>query len=209
MNNTKNWLVDGRDDARFTIILAHGAAAPMDAPFMNTVAGGLAERGIKVIRFEFPYMQKRRETGKGGGPGRAEGLTDFFREVIEAAGEPGGLIIGGKSMGGRVASLVADQANVRGLVCLGYPFHPPGRPDKLRVAHLRELKTPTLVVQGERDNFGNRAEVSRYDLSDAIRVEDLVDGDHSFKPRKSSGQTLAQNLERAIELVSAFAAAES
>ncbi len=107
-------------------------------------------------------------------------------------------------MGGRIASMVADEAAVAGLVCLGYPFHPPGRPDKLRVAHLEKLQTPALIVQGERDAFGTRDEIARYSLSKRISVAFLPDGDHSFKPRASSGRTEGQNLAEAVALVTAF-----
>src|SRR5947209_18352568 len=100
-----------------------------------------------------------------------------------------GLVIGGKSMDERIASLVADEAGVAGLICLGYPFHPVGKPDKLRVAHLRTIKTPTLIVQGERDPFGSREEVAEYELSPTVQVKWMKDGDHGFKPRKSSGTT--------------------
>jgi predicted alpha/beta-hydrolase family hydrolase len=106
-------------------------------------------------------------------------------------------------MGGRIASLIADDAGVAGLVCLGYPFHPEGKPEQLRVAHLEFIKTPTLILQGERDPFGTREEAVGYKLSSAIRVTWLEDGDHSFTPRKSSSRTEEQNLEEAVgEIVS-------
>ncbi|HZZ78725.1 MAG TPA: alpha/beta family hydrolase, partial [Gemmataceae bacterium] len=119
---------------------------------------------------------------------------------------PERLVIGGKSMGGRIASLVADDAGVAGLICLGYPFHPVGKPDKLRVEHLKAIKTPTLIVQGERDSFGNRADVGQYKLSPAVRVHWLKDGDHSFKPRKSSGETEQSNLDAALDTINTFLA---
>jgi predicted alpha/beta-hydrolase family hydrolase len=112
--------------------------------------------------------------------------------------------IGGKSMGGRMASMVADELQVRALVCLGYPFHPPGRPQQLRTEHLQSLRTPTLILQGTRDQFGTREEIAEYDLSKAIRVEFLPDGDHSFKPRKSSGVTEMSNIEHAVALMEEF-----
>ena len=115
-----------------------------------------------------------------------------------------GLVIGGKSMGGRIATLVANQAGVAGLVCLGYPFHPVGKPDRPRVEHLHSIRAPTLIVQGERDPFGNREEVAGYKLSPAVRVAWVLDGDHSFKPRKSSGRTERQNWEAALGEVAAF-----
>ena len=115
-----------------------------------------------------------------------------------------GFVIGGKSMGGRIASLVADEVGVRGLVCLGYPFHPPGRPTRTRTQHLEQLETPTLIVQGTRDALGTAEDVAGYELSPKIRVHWLRDGDHSFKPRKKSGRTNQQNLNEAVESIAAF-----
>ena len=178
----------------------------MDSPFMNAVAFEVAKSGFRVARFEFPYMAARRN-GKRKPPDRAPVLEEAWRDAIrEAAGKKGAgsIAIGGKSMGGRIASMVADEAGVAGLVCLGYPFHPPGQPDKLRVAHLERLKTPALFLQGTRDAFGTEDEVSRYSLSKKIRVFFLPDGDHSFKPRVSSGRTEKQNLDEAVALVSGF-----
>jgi uncharacterized protein len=114
------------------------------------------------------------------------------------------LVIGGKSMGGRIASLVADEAEVAGLVCLGYPFHPVGKPDKLRVEHLAKIETPTLIVQGERDPFGGKEEVAGYELSRKIRIAWMPDGDHDLKPRKASGKTQDQNWEAAVGEIGAF-----
>ena len=194
---------DGPPEAPATVILAHGAGAGMDSPAMVAFAEGLAAAGLHAVRFEFPYMQRRRETGKRGGPDRAPVLLESWRGVIDGF-DRRRLIIGGKSMGGRIASMVADDAGVRGLVCLGYPFHPPGRPEKLRTEHLAGLQTPTLIVQGTRDPFGNAGEVPDYELSSAIAVHWLEDGDHSFKPRKSSGRTLAQNIEEAVAAIASF-----
>jgi predicted alpha/beta-hydrolase family hydrolase len=125
--------------------------------------------------------------------------------VIGALGGSEELIIGGKSLGGRIASMIADEAEVAGVVCLGYPFHPPGKPQTLRTAHLETLRTPALIVQGERDPFGKRAEVADYSLSHSIRIVWVPDGDHSFKPRARSGHTLDKNLARAIAAVGDFA----
>lgn len=179
----------------------------MDSPFMQRVAEGLAASGVRVIRFEFAYMQRRRESGKGGAPDPPRTLMQSFRDVIEEVGGGNTLVIGGKSMGGRIASMVADEAAVRGVVCLGYPFHPPGRPEKTRTKHLEHLRTPTLILQGTRDSFGRPEEVAGYKLSPAIRIEWLNDGDHSFKPRARSGRTEADNLRAAIALVAEFIAA--
>lgn len=196
-------LVDGPPDAALTVALAHGAGAPMDSPFMAAFAEGLAARGHRAVRFEFPYMAERRRSGKRGGPDRTEVLLETWRAVIRDLGA-GRLVIGGKSLGGRMASMVADEMAVRGLTCLGYPFHPPGRADSNRVAHLKTLRTPALILQGTRDAFGSPEQVEGYDLSPAIRVRWLDDGNHGFKPRKKSGRTEQQNWGEGIDALSGF-----
>jgi len=201
---TIDLLEDGAPDAPRTVVLAHGAGAPMDSPFMDRIAQGLAERGARVVRFEFPYMERRRRDGRRGPPDREPVLRARWLDVIGQLGRAASLVIGGKSLGGRIASQVAADAGVRGLVCLGYPFHPPGRPDRLRTAHLGDLRTPTLIVQGTRDALGSRDEIATYDLPPSIRFEFLGDGDHSFKPRVGSGRTLDDNLARAIEATASF-----
>ena len=202
---TLELLFDGPADAPLTIALAHGAGAPMDSPFMAAFAEGLAARGYRVARFEFPYMAERRRSGKKRPPNRADVLLDTWRTVIAELG-PEKLIVGGKSLGGRIASMVADETAVRGLVCLGYPFHPPGRPQNPRVDHLRRLRTPALILQGTRDPFGSPDEVRGYALAPGIRIQWLEDGDHGFKPRKASGRTERQNWEEAIDAFAGFAA---
>jgi uncharacterized protein len=196
-------LFDGPTDVSWTVALAHGAGTAMDSPFMEFFAEGLGKRGFRVARFEYPYMSAKRVTGKQNPPDREPVLRETWLHVIEMLGREG-LVIGGKSMGGRIASLIADEADVAGLVCLGYPFHPVGKPDRLRVEHLRTIKTPTLIVQGERDPFGSREEVAGYKLSAAIRVAWVEDGDHSLKPRKVSGCTEAQNWEAALGEIVTF-----
>ena len=193
----------GPADGLLTVVLAHGAGAPMDSGFMNHIAAGLAEH-VAVVRFEFPYMHRRRVTGKKGGPGSATRLLGFYRDVIKSQGDPSRLIIGGKSMGGRIASMIADECGVAGLLVLGYPFHPPGKPERLRTEHLATLTTPSLILQGERDALGRREEVAGYTLSPSITVSWLPDGDHSLKPRKSSGHTEKENLDRAVAQAAAF-----
>jgi predicted alpha/beta-hydrolase family hydrolase len=198
------FLIDGPKTAAKTFLFAHGAGAPMDSAFMQRIAEGVAAPGIRVIRFEFPYMQRRRETGKRGAPDPPRVLMQSYRDAIDQAGGGSKLVIGGKSLGGRLASMVADEAKVLGLVCLGYPFHPPGQPEKTRTKHLENLQTPTLILQGTRDSFGRPEDVAGYKLSPAIRIEWLEDGDHSFKPRVRSGRTETDNLSAAIKLVSDF-----
>src|ERR1700722_20155427 len=180
-----------------TLVLAHGAGGTMDSQPLTFFAEYLATKNVRVVRFEFPYMRLRRTEGRRRGPDSPDVLLQTWRDVIAHLGGGAQLVIGGKSMGGRIASMVADEMKVRGLVCLGYPFHPPGKPKQLRISHLKALKTPTLILQGERDPFGGPEEVSGYLLSDHIRILWIPDGDHSFKPRKQSGRTERQNLEEA------------
>ena len=197
-------LSDGPDDATTALVLAHGAGAPMDSPFMAAFAEGLAGHGFRVFRFEFPYMAARRQ-GRRPGPDREPVLLDTWRTV--AAHLPGErrLVIGGKSMGGRMASMVADELGVAGLVCLGYPFHAPGRADRPRIAHLQALRTPALIIQGTRDPFATPDEIASYGLSRSIQLHWVPDGDHDFKPRAASGRTQARNWAEAIQAVAAFA----
>ncbi len=197
-------LFNGPETSAITVVLAHGAGAPMDSPFMAAMAEALAHGGIRVARFEFPYMRRRRETGRGGAPDAAAVLMQSWRDTIAEIGDPRRLVIGGKSLGGRIASMIADEAGVRGLVCLGYPFHPPGKSAATRTEHLAHLRTPALIVQGTRDPFGKPDEVSEYRLARAIRVEWIEDGDHSFKPRARSGRTEADNCAAAAALVREF-----
>jgi hypothetical protein len=186
------------------LLLAHGAGAPMDSPFMNTISDQLAAAGIEVVRFEFEYMAKRRDDGKRRGPDRAPKLIARFREVLDLVGPAAEVVIGGKSMGGRIASMIADEAGAAGVICLGYPFHPPGKPERLRTTHLESMKTSTLIIQGTRDRFGTEEEVAGYSLSPSIELAWMEDGDHSFKPRKKSGRTPEQNLDAAADAVVGF-----
>lgn len=197
---------DGPSDAPLTFVFAHGAGAAMDTSFMERIASGVAGHGWHVVRFEFPYMTKRRDDGKRRPPDRMPVLLETFESLVNDIG-PDRSVVGGKSMGGRVASMIADDACVRGCICLGYPFHPPGKPEKLRTEHLQRLSTPTLILQGERDPFGKRDEMSGFDLSAAIAVDYLTDGDHGFKPRKASGETEEGNIDRAVTLIDRFLAA--
>lgn len=191
-----------------TLLLAHGAGAPMDSPFMETMAAGLTGRGWRVQRFEFPYMAQRRLDGRRRLPDRLPKLLAAYRAEVTALQGQGPLVIGGKSLGGRVATLLVDElaqaGDVCGCLCLGYPFHPPGKPQNLRTEHLRDLQTPTLILQGERDSFGKREEVDRYDLSPQVQVKWIPSGDHSFKPTKASGLAEAQNWATAVGLGDLF-----
>ena len=176
-----------------TFLFAHGAGGGMSSPFMTAVARGLEARGIDVVRFEFPYMQARRRV-----PDREPVLLQAWRDVVAAHGGGAAVAIGGKSLGGRMASMVADELGVRALVCFGYPFHPPGKPEKLRTKHLAPLRTPALIIQGERDPFGTRDDVAGYELSASVEIAWLPGADHSYRPREK------ENIARAVELAAAF-----
>jgi uncharacterized protein len=183
------FLFEGPKTADVTILFAHGAGAAMDSAAMTAASAALARTGFRVARFEFGYMAGRRTTGARKPPPKAELLMDEYRAAIAALGATGQLIVGGKSMGGRVASMIADEqraaSRIMGLFCLGYPFHPPGKPESLRTAHLETLETPALICQGTRDIFGSKEEVSAYKLSKAIEIHWFEDGDHDLKPRKA------------------------
>jgi predicted alpha/beta-hydrolase family hydrolase len=199
------------------LLLAHGAGAQMTSPFLEKIAQLLSDRDIEVSRFEFSYMAQRRTGGKRRPPPRAERLVEEYisavNELREAMKPHDMLLIGGKSMGGRVASMVADdlyaQRKIQGLVCLGYPFHPPGKAENLRTAHLADLKCPTLIVQGERDPFGSRDEVEGYQLSKNIKITWAGDGDHDLGPRGGKGYTKTGNLTAAADEIASFVSALS
>ena len=187
-----------------TLILAHGAGAPQTHPFMTAFAGGLSRRGVHVVTFNFLYKERGRRV-----PDPAARLEACYRNVIAAVRErqPGTghrLLVGGKSMGGRIASQVvaADRRagvspGVDGLVFLGYPLHPPGRPEKLRAAHLSAIAAPMLFVQGSRDTFGTPDEL-RPVLAGCRSAELFVvdGGDHSFKVRGRDAPTEAETHAR-------------
>lgn len=183
------FLYDGPEKSRHLFLFAPGAGAPMTHPFMARVAKEMGERGIRVVRFNFPYMEAGKKV-----PDRQPVLLDAWRRAIEEHGGGKRVVIGGKSMGGRMASMVADEMHVRGLLCFGYPFHPPGKPEQLRVAHLEPLRTPALILQGTRDPFGTPEQVAAYALSPAIEVAWIEGGDHSLK----------KGLDQAIECAVLF-----
>jgi predicted alpha/beta-hydrolase family hydrolase len=203
------FLYSGPEQTDATLLLAHGAGAPMDSDWMTAMAGKIGAHGIRVARFEFGYMAARRDgSGKRPPPAPANRLIGEYVGAIADVERTGKLFIGGKSLGGRMASMIAGKqfkdGKIGGLVCLGYPFHPPGQPEKLRTDHLEKLESPTLVCQGERDPFGTRDEVSAYPLSPNIAITWLTDGDHDLKPRKASGATFDGNLDLAAKAAADF-----
>lgn len=186
-----SFLYDGPESASTTILLAHGAGAGMESGSMTMFAEAFADAGLRVARFEFGYMAARRDGTSKPPPSPANKLIAEYLGAIAGVEKSGKLVIGGKSMGGRMASMIAEKQykenNIVGLLCIGYPFHPPGSPQKLRTDHLTPLTVPALICQGERDPFGTREEVAGYPLSDSTEVFWLADGDHDLKPRKRSG----------------------
>ena len=183
---------------KILVVLAHGAGAGQKHPFMVATAEGLAARGIDVVTFDFPYMHARR-----GAPDKAPVLERCFKAVIDASRTIKGLsrhalFIGGKSMGGRMATHLGaqDVEGLKGVVALGYPLHPPGAPDKLRVAHLPEISVPVLIVQGERDAFGSPAELEPHlkTMKKAATLHPIAGADHSLTVRSRRGAEVFEDI---------------
>lgn len=189
--------------AGITLILGHGAGANQSSTFMRSFAEGLAARGLDVVTFNFLYSERGR-----GGPDPKAKLELCYQSVIDAARrhaklKGNRLAIGGKSMGGRIASQVAasSKQDLAGLVFLGYPLHPPGRPEQLRDAHLKDVQAPMLFVQGARDAFGSPSELRKvFDrLSLNATLFEIETGDHSFKVLKSVQLTQEQVHESVMD----------
>ena len=205
-------LENGPKNADYQLIIAHGAGAGITFSFLEAIARLIGEQGIKVTRFEFAYMAAGREGGKKRFPPKAETLIGEYVDMIDVVSKSKPntqkLVIGGKSLGGRVASLIADRefrnGRIDGLVCLGYPFHAPGQPGRLRTAHLENLTCPALIVQGTRDPFGSQAEIETMKIPPEIAFYWIGDGDHDFRPRSTSGFTQTGNLEAAAVAVASF-----
>jgi uncharacterized protein len=201
----------GTPESIACLILAHGAGADKDSEFMQDMATRIAKLGITVVRFNFDYMIKRQQDGKRRPPDRMPKLQQNYKNIIEQVHQTLNLPmwIGGKSMGGRVASLISEeQENVRGFIGLGFPFHAPGKPPKDRILHLEHIDKPSLIIQGDRDTMGTRDEVNTYSISKLVEIAWLEDGDHSLKPRKKSGHSYEQHLESTALNVANFIRAQ-
>lgn len=199
-------------EATATLLLAHGAGAPMDSAFMEKLAAALAVQGIAVARFEFTYMAGRRTGGPRKPPPRADKLIGEFQTALQdlMSETEGPLLVGGKSMGGRVAAMLAGGGSlpgrVKGVCCFGYPFHPTGKPDAdWRLAPLEEAKRPVQILQGDRDPFGTKAELDEIALPAHVAISYLEDGNHDFGPRGKSPATLDGNISNAAAATAAFA----
>ncbi|WP_144394047.1 alpha/beta family hydrolase [Pleionea sediminis] len=188
---------------KHTLLLAHGAGESAQSNFMNQLKELIEQFGIQVLRLNFLYMEKALKENKRRPPDRIPKLIEEFRNQIDTLNKKP-IWIGGKSMGGRVATMCNDHNNVTGCIGFGYPFHPPGKPENLRTEHLTKIAKPCLILQGERDTFGTISEISEYQLSKKIHIESIIDGDHSFKPRKRSGLTQEENLKYAAQKAAEF-----
>lgn len=197
------------------LLLAHGAGAPADTPFLAELATAIAGHTIQVVRFEFAYMQRRRLDGRKRPPGAMPGLLDEFRAELEsllAATDPQRpVFVGGKSMGGRVASLLVAEPSlpdrVAGAIGFGYPFHPPGKPDSWRTDHFDRLQCPLCIVQGSRDPFGKPDEVARQSFTrDRVAIHWLAGGDHDFRPPKRQPESQSGLIGQAAAIAASFMA---
>jgi len=216
-NVTDRFIWNHASNPHGVLLLTHGAGLLMDAPFMERVTKALVEVGITVARFEFGYMAKRRRTGKKAPPPRADKLCVEFLHVIEALAEHDELprniplLIGGKSMGGRIAAMVASNElldiAVRGIVCLGYPFHPQGKsePEFWRLETLQQSILPVLICQGERDAFGWWDEIDPIELPEQVQIKWITDGSHDLGPTGKSPATMKSNVADAANHVEVFA----
>lgn len=200
-------IIDGPESATWTLVLAHGAGAPVDSPLLTAIAHGLAARDVRVVRFEFPYMQSRREGHPRRPPDHADVLLESWRERVQTeSGRSRHLAIGGHSMGGRYATMLAADApasHVSALVAIGYPFQPP-RGGEPRIRHLAGLTAPLLIVQGTRDPFGSPDAVNGWMRGGSAELAWIPDGDHSLVPRRSSGRTREQNYGDAVLAIHRF-----
>ncbi len=206
----KEFLVDSPEhEPKGIFLLAHGAGKGMSSPFMSSIAKGIAAAGVRVVRFHFPYMEKTLRIGMETPTDQRKVLKQCFSEMITHCREQEKcpskyIIIGGKTMGARIASMVADKHKVAGVICLGYPFHPLNKPKHFRIKHLKTIETPTLICQGENDPFGRREEVQQQILSKSIKFHWLEKCDNNFKPGKLSHRTQDENLEDVIRACNGF-----
>ena len=193
------WVKSIQQPAIAQFIFSHGAGAGSDSDFMQHVAKLISEQGVDVGLFDFEYMQIAKQTNKRRPPERAPKLLSYYEQILNHTQPNVPLFIGGKSMGGRMASMLActTEQPVLGVLAFGYPFHPPGKPEKLRTDHFADIVCPFLVLQGERDTFGTRQELATMAMPKQPQYIWLTDGDHSLKPRKRSGMTELQNRETA------------
>ena len=186
-----------------TLVLAHGAGASMDSDWLNNITNKLESNNIEVIRFEFPYMEKRRKIGKKSPPDKLPILVDKFNNIVNSLNKP--VFIAGKSMGGRIASIIAPtNNNILGVIAYGYPFHPAGKPEKLRTEHLKKYNKPMLIIQGENDPFGKSKEWKDFNIDKSIEIFPISKANHDLNPNKSTGLSLDEAMKLAVEKTTNF-----
>ena len=201
-----NILINGPIEAKNILLLAHGAGASMDSVFMNTISEGLNKNGIMTIRFEFPYMKKRR-LGKNSFPDNIEVLCEFYKNLylkIKKKNPNKNIWLGGKSMGGRVSTIISKSLAIKGVIVFGYPFHPINKTYKLRLESLQLSGPPILIIQGNRDKFGSYDEVIKYKINKLNTIFWVEDGDHSFNTLKKSMFSTEESIVKAYNEASLF-----
>lgn len=198
------------DNAKALVIFAHGAGADMEHEYITELTRLLNKQQLNVLRFNFPYMDKRKLDGKRRPPDRMPKLIACYQQVLAGVNSQLPIFIAGKSMGGRVAATIASDKELtakhqlQGVICLGYPFHPVKKLDKLRLTPLQETQLPILILQGQRDALGSETEIESYDFSVKCQVHFFTDGDHDLKPRVKSGFTLKQHQASAVLKMKGF-----
>lgn len=225
MSNDTRLVISKPKNCMAFLMLTHGAGAPMDSEFMTAITEALQKKNIGVIRFEFEYMAQRRYGGKKSPPPKMPLLiAEWHQQLLDLPPLNKPLFIGGKSMGGRVATLMnsasSNTSQMRselepdasfhdlwqGVICLGYPFHPQKKPLTLRTAHLGDSIKPVLIVQGTRDALGNQEEVKQYALSNPIKMHWIQTGNHDLKPLTSTRVTHKQAIDEAANAAHRFIA---
>lgn len=204
------------------LVFAHGAGAGMDHEFIVKMSALITQQNIHVLCFNFPYMDKRKVDGKRRPPDRMPKLLASYHQLLKetalkiAAEEQLPIFVGGKSIGARVAATLFSEDNesasveshlleaVKGIICLGYPFHPPKKTEKLRLAPLQSNNRPVCVLQGVRDSLGAKDEIKTYALNKSVQVQYFEDGDHDLKPRVKSGYTQDQHMKNAAIEIRSF-----
>ncbi|UUO21817.1 hypothetical protein FGD67_00360 [Colwellia sp. M166] len=198
------------ENAKALIIFAHGAGADMTSDYLETLVALMNTQQLSVLRFNFPYMDKRKLDGKRRPPDRMPVLVASYQSVLAALDTNLPIFIAGKSMGGRVAATLATEQslmkalNISGVICLGYPFHPIKKPEKLRLEPLQDAQLPVLILQGQRDALGSELEINSYQISAHCQLHYFADGDHDLKPRVKSGYNLKQHQSTAIDKIRNF-----
>ena len=198
------------EDPKALVIFAHGAGADMKHQYIEDLVQLMNAQQLNVLRFNFPFMDKRKLDGKRRPPDRMPTLVACYQSILANVTTDLPIYIAGKSMGGRVAAILAGDKDlmnthqIRGVICLGYPFHPAKKTDKLRLAPLQETQRPVLILQGQRDALGSEIEIKAYELSSHCQLHFFNDGDHDLKPRVKSGYNLKQHQSAAVNKMRSF-----